>query len=154
MWFYAGLIILGVVLGVAGLLIFIRLDLRGRHHRAGSQRRRSPASADPQELYESAQAFLLAAEQTFGSREEALQPAAWVNPAGKNFIPKTLKESHTALKAALKAAGKRRTPSGVRLVETALKIVQDHNRNNSQVPGAEPHKITFAEGEGGGMQIP
>jgi len=147
MWLYAGLILLGVVLGVSGLLIFIRLDLRGRHHRA-DVKRRSPASPDPQELYKSAQAFLLAAEQTFGSREEALQPVAWVNPAGKNFIPKTLKESHTALKAALKAAGKRRTPSGIRLVEAALKIVQDHKGTDSREPGAEPPKITFAEGEG------
>jgi len=147
MWLYAGLILLGIVLGVAGLLIFIRLDLRGRHHRADTKRR-SPASPDPQKLYESAQAFLLAAEQTFGSREEALKPAAWVNPAGKNFIPKAAKESHTALKAALKAVGKRRTPSGVRLLETALKIVQDHKGNDSREPGAEPPKITFAEGEG------
>jgi len=152
MWLYAGLIILGVVLGIAALLIFIRLDLRGRHHRTGSQRRRAAASPNPHDLSEMAGTFLDATLNTFGSQEEALKPAAWVNPAGKNFIPKAVKESHAAFKVALKAAGKSRTPSGARLVETALKIVQDHKGNDSREPGAESPKITFAQGEG--TQIP
>jgi len=148
MWLSIGLILLGVVLGVAGLLIFMRLDLLPRFSRTAVQTRRPPTSPDPQALCEIARAFISAAETAFGSREAALNPTAWVNPSGKNFIPKALKESHTALKAAFKAAGKRRTPSGVHLVQTALKLVQDHNQSNFQVPGAELPKITFVEGEG------
>ena len=148
MWLYIGLILLGVVLGVAGLLILIRLDLLPRFSRTAVQTRRPPTSPDPQALYETARDFLCAAETAFGSREAALNPTAWVNPSGKNFIPKALKNSHAALKEAFKAAGKRRTPSGVHLVQTALKLVQDHNRTDSRAPGAELPKITFAEGEG------
>lgn len=148
MWQKAGLILLGMALGASGMLAVLRrLNLLPRW-RPFSKLGPAKISPDPQIIYDAAQVFLLAAETSFGSREEALKSAAWVNPSGKNVIPKALKVSHTAFKEVLKTAGKRRTPSGVHLVQTALKIVQDHNQSNSRASGPEPPKITFVEGEG------